>query len=234
MNRKCCCFHCAPVKHSSITKPIYKLDGCCNLTALPNAFSTRRVNIFPKATVHLKLWRKHSRSWAESSCKSLTEFAKKGHFPNLCNLFLSEQSFALVLQVMCNVNYFQSDQDLSRLGWALPRLPQSLFWSLNHSDVLFCWHPTWLGPLILCVWTASSSHGLCKWDLKYLSVQLQVWDGLMTPTLESCASFAPVTYCAVLPCHPPGDCRKDSSRKPLLCLHLPPKIYGALYSLPVL
>lgn len=84
-------------------KPIYKLGGCCSLIALSNGFSMQRINTFPTATVHQKLWKKHSRSWAESSCKSLSEFAKERIFPNLCNPFLPEESFEGSEQVMCNV-----------------------------------------------------------------------------------------------------------------------------------
>lgn len=84
--------------------------------------------------------------------------------------------------------YFQSDQGLSRLGWALPRLPQSLFWSLNHSEVLFCWHPAWLGPLILCIRTASSSRGLLASEISNTSLcscrsEAGRWPLLLSPVL---------------------------------------------------
>lgn len=103
--------------------------------------------------------------------------------------------------------------------------------------------PLWR-PVLLASYLIRASHSLhtdcvfivwtlCEWNLKYLSVQLQVWGGPVTPTLESCASFAPIAYCAVLPRHPPGKCHKDSSHEPLLGLCLLPRIYGALYSLPL-
>lgn len=98
---------------------------------------------------------------------------------------------------------FQSDQELSWLAGVLHDFPSPSVhhWDGSHTELLPCWHHTWLGPLFTS--SPPSSEGLFVSEISHTSAVPGLRIGSHPPS-GGLSYQALISSCAVFPWHAAG------------------------------